>query len=44
MAKTIEHMSARHRRLLVAVGSLHLVGEGSVVEQLRQRGYVIKVM
>jgi uncharacterized protein YbaP (TraB family) len=42
MAKTIEHMSARHRRLLVAVGSLHLVGEGCVVDQLRSQGFVIK--
>jgi uncharacterized protein YbaP (TraB family) len=42
MATTIEHLSTRHRRLLVAVGSLHLVGDGCVVDQLRSQGFVIK--
>ena len=39
---TLEGMLAGQRRHLVVVGALHLVGPGSVIEQLRSRGHAVE--
>jgi uncharacterized protein len=39
---TLEAMLAGERRHLVVVGALHLVGPGSVIEQLRSRGHDVE--
>jgi uncharacterized protein YbaP (TraB family) len=39
---TLEQMLTEKRRHLVVVGALHLVGPGSVIEQLRSRGHVVE--
>ncbi len=39
---TLEAMLAGQRRHLVVVGALHLVGPGSVIEQLRSRGHDVE--
>jgi len=38
----LERMLADERRHLVVVGALHLVGPGSVIEQLRSRGHAVE--
>jgi uncharacterized protein len=38
----LEQMLADERRHLVVVGALHLVGPGSVIEQLRSRGHAVE--
>jgi len=39
---TLEQMLSDKRRHLVVVGALHLVGPGSVIEQLRSRGHAVE--
>jgi uncharacterized protein len=40
----LERMLADERRHLVVVGALHLVGPGSVIEQLRSRGHDVELL
>ncbi|MGM9515288.1 TraB/GumN family protein [Roseateles sp. DB2] len=41
MAEGIAKLHAKGQRLLVAVGALHMTGEGSLLEALRARGFAI---
>ncbi len=40
----IENLVRSEKEYLVVVGTLHLVGEGSVVDLLRRKGYVVEQM
>lgn len=40
----IEELLAEGKRALVVVGAAHLVGEGSVVDLLRRKGYIVRQM
>lgn len=41
MAEGIARLHGRGQRLLVAVGALHMTGEGSLLEALRARGFTV---
>jgi uncharacterized protein YbaP (TraB family) len=40
--KRIEEMMAGSGKVFIAVGAAHLIGPGSVIEQLRKRGYKVE--
>jgi len=42
MARRIDGMIKSGQRVFVAVGALHMVGENSIPEILREKGYTVR--